>query len=182
MRKVIDIRRVPDAVHSKNSTKKNAARKKILAAFVTNLAALPRGEERAQVAGAFGGAELAQGLGFDLADAFAGYVELLADFLERVLALAADAEAQADNLLLFRRQGLEDVGGFVAHVGVDDGVDGRTYPAVFDQIAERGFTVAADGGFERHGVTGDGLEVLDLLDGNVHATADFVVGGGAAEL
>ncbi len=49
--------------------------------------------------GAFGGPQLPQRLGFDLADAFAGDVELLADLFERVLALAADAEAQADDLL-----------------------------------------------------------------------------------
>ena len=60
--------------------KQKCRQEKILAAFVTNLAALACGEQRAQVAGAFGGTELAQGFGFDLADAFAGYVEFLADF------------------------------------------------------------------------------------------------------
>ena len=40
---------------------------------------LAGGEESAEVAGAFRGAELAERLGFDLTDAFAGDVELLAD-------------------------------------------------------------------------------------------------------
>ena len=49
--------------------------------------------------------KLAESLGFDLADAFARYVEFLTDFFQGVLALAADAEAQPDHFLLFRRQG-----------------------------------------------------------------------------
>ncbi len=49
---------------------------------------------------AFRRAQLAQGLGFDLANAFARDVELLADLFERMFALAADAEAEADDLLL----------------------------------------------------------------------------------
>src|SRR6185312_11912017 len=42
-------------------------------------------EERAQLFGAAGVAQLAQRLGLDLADALAGDVELLADFLEGVV-------------------------------------------------------------------------------------------------
>src|SRR5580704_16629441 len=105
---------------------------------------LPRGQQRTQVAGAFGRAQLAQGLGFDLADAFAGDVEFLTDFFQRVLALATDAEAQADHLLLLGRQGLEDIRGFVADVGIDNRIYRRTHPAVFDQITERRFAIAAD--------------------------------------
>ena len=40
-------------------------------------------QEIAQLFAAAGVAELAQGLGFDLADAFTGDVELLADLLDR---------------------------------------------------------------------------------------------------
>ncbi len=72
-------------------------------------------------------------------------------------------------------------GGFVADIGIDHGVDRRTHPAVFDQIAQRGFAVAADRRFERHRIARDGLQLLDLLHRNVHAAADFVVGGRAAQ-
>src|SRR6185437_16880943 len=41
--------------------------------------------------------ELAQRLGLDLADALAGDRELLADFLERVIGVHADAEAHAQH-------------------------------------------------------------------------------------
>src|SRR5271169_3314028 len=95
-------------------------------------------------------AELSQRLGLDLADALASYIELLADFLERMLTLAADAEAQTDNFLLFRRERLEDVRGLVANVGIDHRIHRRSNPAVFDQIAECGLTIAADRRFERN--------------------------------
>src|SRR5690242_18343184 len=134
------------------------------------------------MAGTLGGAELAQGLGFDLADALAGNVEFLTDFFEGVLALAADTEAEADNLLFLGREGLQDIGGFVADVGIDDGVHRRADPAVFDEIAESGFAIAADGSFQRYRVAGDGLQLLDLFDRDVHAAADFFVGRDAAEL
>src|SRR5579884_724676 len=127
------------------------------------------------------GAKLPKRFSFDLPDPFARNVELLADLFERVLALAADAEPEADDLLFFGREGLEDVSRFVTDVGVDDGVHGRADPAVFDEIAEGRFAVAADRGFERHRVARDGLQLLDLLNRNVHAAADFVIGGSAAE-
>src|SRR5687767_11080093 len=49
-------------------------------------------EERPQLPAARRVPELAQRLGLDLADPFAGDGEALADFLERVLAAVADAE------------------------------------------------------------------------------------------
>ncbi len=47
-----------------------------------------------QLLAAAGVAQLAQGLGFDLADALAGDVELLADLLQRAGAAVLEAEAQ----------------------------------------------------------------------------------------
>ena len=46
--------------------------------------------------------QLTQRLGLDLADAFAGYAELLADFLERVVGVHADAEAHAQDAFFAR--------------------------------------------------------------------------------
>ena len=61
-------------------------------------------EEAAQLFAAAGVAQFAQGLGFDLADAFAGDVELLADFFQRVIRVHVDAEAHAQHALFARRQ------------------------------------------------------------------------------
>src|SRR5215467_6505891 len=119
----------------------------------------PRRQQRTKVPGPFRRPELPQGLGFDLADTFSRDVEFLADLFERMLPLAADAETQADHLLFLGRKCLEDVDGFVAHIAVDHRINGRAYPAVFDQIAERGFAIAADRRFKRHGVARDGFQL-----------------------
>src|SRR5579885_3632925 len=63
-------------------------------------------EEGAQVFRARRMAQLAQGLGLDLADALAGDVELLADLLQRVVGVHVDAKAHAQHLGLARGQAL----------------------------------------------------------------------------
>ena len=74
-------------------------------------------QEIPQFLAAAGVAELAQGLGFDLADAFTGDVELLADLLQRAGAAILQAEAQAQDLFLTRGQGLEHVGQLLLQQG-----------------------------------------------------------------
>ena len=70
-------------------------------------------EEAAQLIRSARVAELSQRLRLDLADAFARHVELLADFLERVIGIHLDAEAHAQHFRLARRQAGENVlGGF----------------------------------------------------------------------
>jgi hypothetical protein len=78
-------------------------------------------EERAQLFGAARVTQLAQGLGFDLADALAGDVELLADFFERVIGVHVDAEAHAQYLGLAGRE----AGEYVAHGFHQAGFGGR---------------------------------------------------------
>ena len=54
-------------------------------------------------------AHLAQRLGLNLADAFAGDVECPADFFERARISVHQAEAQGEHFLLAIRQGLQDI-------------------------------------------------------------------------
>ena len=85
-------------------------------------------------------AQLAQGLGFDLADALAGDLEGLADFLEGVLGAVLEAEAHLDDALFARRQGAENLRGVLLEVDADDrvaGGDGRP-PRLTRQKADRG--------------------------------------------
>src|SRR5271169_1188499 len=60
--------------------------------------------EALEVARAASLAQLAQRLGFDLANPFACHRELLADFFQRVIGLLPDAEAHPQDLLIARRQ------------------------------------------------------------------------------
>src|SRR5690606_26277643 len=103
------------------------------------------------------------------------------DLFESVLTVAADAEAEPDDFLLLRGKRLQDVRRFVADVRIDDGVDGRAHPAVFDQVAKGRFAIPAHGSFERNGVSRNGLQLLDLLNRDVHAAADLFVRGYAAK-
>src|SRR2546423_6242872 len=82
-------------------------------------------EEASQLLGARRVAELAQRLRLDLADALARDVELLADFLERVVGVHLDAEAHAQHLRLARREGIEHVLGRFAKARVERGVGWR---------------------------------------------------------
>src|SRR5690348_6941925 len=64
-------------------------------------------QERPQLLAARGMPQLAQGLGFDLADALAGDVELLADLFQRVVGVHVNAEAHAQHLGFARREACE---------------------------------------------------------------------------
>ena len=93
--------------------------------------------------GAFGRAQLAQRLRFYLANTLAGDVELLPDLFKRVLALATNSEAEPDDFLFFWRERLQNVRGFIAYIRIDNSIDRRADPAIFNEVAERRFTVAA---------------------------------------
>src|SRR3982751_2790249 len=67
-------------------------------------------EEAAHLAAAAGVLELAQRLRLDLADTLARHAELLADFLERMIGVHADAEAHAQHALLAGGQAGKDAG------------------------------------------------------------------------
>jgi len=108
-------------------------------------------------------AELPQRLGFDLADAFAGNIELLPDLFQGMLALTADTKTQSDDFLFLRRESLQYVRRFILDVRVNNSVNGRSDPLVFNQVAKGGLAIAANRSLERDWVARDGLQLLDLL-------------------
>ena len=117
--------------------------------------------------------ELAQGLGFDLADALAGDLEALADFFQGVLGAVFEAEAHLDDALFARGQSAQDLRGVLLEVDADDGLGGRDGLAVFNEVAEVRIFLFADGRFERDGLLRDLENLADLGDGNVHAAGDL---------
>src|SRR5260221_2151971 len=82
-------------------------------------------EERAQLTASRRMSELPERLGLDLTDALARHGEALSDFFEGVLAAIADAKPHLDDLLLPRRQRLEDRLGLLLQIEVDDGLGRR---------------------------------------------------------
>src|SRR5260370_31542557 len=78
-------------------------------------------DERLQLAAAAGVAQLAEGLGFDLADAFAGDLEGLADLFELVFGSVLAAETHLDDALFSRSEGPKYLRGGLLQVDRDDG-------------------------------------------------------------
>ena len=62
--------------------------------------------------------QLADGFGFDLADAFAGHLEDAADFFERVGVAVAQAVTQADDFALAEGQRLQQLFDLLAQQAV----------------------------------------------------------------
>src|SRR5580700_1920388 len=117
--------------------------------------------------------QFAQGLGFDLADAFAGYRETLPDLFQGVLAAVFEAEAHLDYFFFARGQRAQDLSGLVLEVHVDHGFGGRDYGAVFDEVAEMRIFFFADWGFERDRFLRDLQDFPHFGNGNVHSFGNF---------
>src|SRR6516225_4249570 len=89
--------------------------------------------------------QLAQSLGLDLAYALTGYAELLADLLERVIGVHADAEAHAQHALLARGKRSQHARGRLPQIGLNGSVDGQHRIAIFDKITQVRILLIADG-------------------------------------
>src|SRR5271154_932815 len=117
--------------------------------------------------------QLAQRLGFDLADALSGDLEALADLLEGVLGAVFEAEAHLDDTLFARGQGAKDLRGVLLKVDADDGVSRRDGHAVFDEVSKVRIFLFSDWGLEGDGLLRDLEDLADLRDRDVHAAGDL---------
>src|SRR5580658_1394095 len=123
-----------------------------------------------------------QRLGFDLADAFAGYCERLADFFESVFAAVFESEAHLDYFFFARGQGAQDLSGLVLEVHVDHGFSRRNHGPVFDEVAEMRIFFFADRRFEGDRLLGDLEHFAHFRYGNIHALGDLFAGRFASQL
>ena len=89
-------------------------------------------------------AQLAQRLGFDLADALARDVELFAHFLERVRLAVDQAEAHAEHLLLAGRERFEHLFELFAQEGIAGLFGGLRGVVVLNEVAEVAVILLAD--------------------------------------
>src|SRR5690348_825465 len=80
--------------------------------------------------------QLADGFGFDLADAFARDFKDAAHLLERVGVAVAQAVAQANDFAFAEGQGLEQVLDLLAEHALRGGTQRALRAAVFDELAE----------------------------------------------
>ena len=96
--------------------------------------------------------QLAQRLGFDLTNAFAGDRKRLPDLFQCVLAAIFKSEAHLDHFFLSRGQRAQDLSCLVLEVHVDHGFGRRNYGAVFDEVAQMRIFLFANRRFERDGL------------------------------
>src|SRR6266508_2638371 len=126
--------------------------------------------------------ELPQRLRLDLADALARDLEVLADLLQRVVALLAEAEAHPEHLLLARGERGEHLPGLLGQVHVDDRVGRRDERLVLDEVAEVAVLLLADGGLEADRLLRDLEDLADLVERQLHLLGDLLRGWLAPEL
>src|SRR5688572_4888136 len=131
-------------------------------------------QERPQLLAAARMPQFPQRLGLDLPDALTGDVELLADFLERVIGVHVDAKAHPEYLRLARCQaGEHGVRGLAQRLGrrrVDRGFD----RGVLDEIAEMRILVVADRCLHRDRLFCDLEHLPDLVLGHLHPHRELV--------
>src|SRR3990172_3992450 len=106
-------------------------------------------EEAPEFLGPRGVAELPERLGLDLADALAGDGKVLAALLQGVLAAVGEAEAEAEHLLLARREGVQDLVGLLPEREADDGLHRGDHLLVLDEVAQVGVLLLADRRLQR---------------------------------
>src|ERR1035438_1673118 len=92
--------------------------------------------------------QLAQRLGFDLANSLPGNCERLPDLFQRVLAAVFQPEAHLDDFLFAWRQRAQDLSSLVLQVHVDHRLCGRNHAAVFDEVAQMRIFLFANRRFE----------------------------------
>ena len=117
--------------------------------------------------------QLAQRLGFDLADAFAGDAELLADFLERMIGVHADAETHAQHTFFARGERGEDARYRFLQIGLNCRIDGDDGVFVFDEIAEMRILLVTDRRFEADRFLGDFHHLADFFERHRQALGHF---------
>src|SRR5271154_1262697 len=127
-------------------------------------------------------AQLAQRLGLDLSNAFAGDLEALPYLFQSVFGAVFEAEAHLDDALFSRSQSPKHLRGVLLQVDADDGVGRRDGLAVFDEVAEVRIFFLTDRRFERDGLLRDLEDLADLRNRDIHPAGYFFRSRLAAQL
>src|SRR5262245_43711705 len=139
-------------------------------------------EEAHQLLAAAGLLELADGFGFDLADAFPRDLEDVADFFQRVAVAVAQAVPQLDDLPLAVAQGLEHLVDTVPQHLLRRAGGRALGGAVGKEVAKMAVLAVADGPIETDRVTAHCQYAAGLIDGRPRLAGSFLQGRLAAEL
>ena len=92
-----------------------------------------------------------------------------------MLPVITDPEAHLDDLLFLGGERLENLAGLVPKGRVDDRLDRRLDLLVLNQVAESGLAVPAYRRLKRDRISGNALELLNLLGRDLHALSYLVI-------
>ena len=115
-----------------------------------------------------GMAELAQGLGFDLANSFSRYTKLATDLVQRVGATVFETESKLNDASLPRTERHENGGNFFLQYLLGGSFEWRRARVIFDKVFEMPFILVADGHFQRERPFGDAHYVFHLFFCHIH--------------
>ena len=125
--------------------------------------------------------QLPQGLGFDLADAFTGHGEVLANFFQGVLRSVFETEPHLDDAFFAWSQRVQNLFGHFFQVDVDHRIRRRHDTAVFDEVTEMGIFFLSDRCFQRYRFLCDLEHLANLGNRDIHALGDLFTRGLAAK-
>src|SRR5208282_659529 len=117
--------------------------------------------------------QLAQRLGFNLANALACDLEALAHFFECVLRTIFETEAHLDDALFARRESAQDLRGVFLQVHADHGFGRRYGLAVFDEVTEVRVFFFANRRLQRNRLLRNLQHLAHLRHRNIHAARDL---------
>src|SRR3954451_4336238 len=123
-----------------------------------------------------GMAEFAQSLGFNLADALARYLEVLAYLLQSVLAAIVEPEPHPDDLLFTRRKALQNLSRLLIEIQIHHVLGGRDMCLIDDEVSQVGLILFSDRSFERNRFLCDAHHAANAMDRKFHALSEFLVG------
>src|SRR4051812_19255766 len=134
-------------------------------------------QEAFQDAGARWVAQLPERLHFDLPDAFAGDVEVLANLFQGAFAtVGIQTKAQTDHLLLAGAERLQDIAGNVSSIRVDDALRGTYRGLIFDEVTHLSFASLTNWSFQRNRLLNQVQRLTDFVSSSVHSLGDFFCG------
>src|SRR5262249_12625202 len=140
-------------------------------------------EERTKPARSRGVAQLCERLGFDLANAFARHVEVLAHFFEGSLfAGLIQPEPHLDDFFFPRSQCGQHILGELAQVVGDCGFSRIRRTPVFNEAGDRRFAVVADRSLQRNRLLRDFQSLSYLPRRHIYAPCELVVSWFSTEL
>src|SRR6266567_8932787 len=126
-----------------------------------------------ELAAAAGMAQLAQGLSFDLANAFAGHMELFAHLFQGTAAAIIQAKAQLQHLALALGQAIEHILHLLFEQLMAGGIRRRQGRVILDEIAEMTIIFLADRRLQAHRFLADLDDLPHFLSSNIHLLSNL---------